>query len=178
MEVDEIILHDEWRKSRRRFFDFALLILKHHARFSLYISPVCLPKKEEIDILERGRNIVVGFGTSKIWYIEYNKLMGGKLKSASLIPPDLLFNKSALTTGFTEGNLEKNIIDGYFRTFTELFPGIEICVKNYEFVCNITKDTLETILRNMELKIRNSGTKNENKDVQDFLGKSCFIICT
>ena len=135
MEVEEIILHDEWGKgSFLRFFDFALLILKTPVRFSLYISPVCLPKKEEIDILESGENIVIGFGTSKIWYIEYNKLLGGKLQPASLIPPDLLFNKSALITEFTEGNLEKNIIDGYFRTFTDLFPGIEICVKNYDFL--------------------------------------------
>jgi hypothetical protein len=178
MEVEEIILHDKWEKdSFSKFFDFALLILKTPARFSLYISPVCLPKKAEIDILERGENIVVGFGISKIWYIEYSKLLGGKLQPASLIPPDLLFNNSAIITGFTEGNLEKNIIDGYFRTFTDLFPGIETCVKNYEFVCNITEDMIETIIRNMETKIRSSGNKNEKHDVQDFLGQSSFIIC-
>ena len=131
-----------------------------------------------MDIFERAENIIVGFGTSKIWFVEYNKLLGGKLESASLLTPELFSNKSSLILGFTEGKLEKNIIDGYFKTFSEIFPGIEICLKNYEIVCNITEQLMEIILRNMEEKIRNSGTKTENPDVQDFLGESTFIIWT
>ena len=168
MEVDEIIIHEEYFISGS--FDFALLTLKQPARFSFKVSPVCLPKKEEIVILERENNIVIGFGTSHIWFIEYNKLLGGKLKTASLITPDLISNKSALIWGFTEGNLEKDMIDGYFKIFIDLFPGIEICIENYEFVCNMTEDTMKTIIRNMEIKIRNSGSRIENYNVKAFLG--------
>ena len=174
MKVEEIIIHEEWLNSGS--FDFSLMILKKPARFSVKVSPVCLPKKDEIDILERGENTVVGFGSTKIWFIEYNKLMGGQLKPASLTPPALLFNNSALIAGFTEGNLEEKIINGYFKTFIDLFPGIEICLENYEFVCNITQETRKIIIRNMETKIGNSGAKNENHEVQYFLGQSTLII--
>ena len=174
MEVDEIIIHEEYFISGS--FDFALLTLKQPARFSFKVSPVCLPKKEEIVILERENNIVIGFGTSHIWFIEYNKLLGGKLKTASLITPDLISNKSALIWGFTEGNLEKDMIDGYFKTFVDIFPGIEICMENYEFVCNITEDIMKTIVGNIALKINNSGSKNDGQDVGAFLGQLTFII--
>ena len=168
MEVEEIIIHEEWFQSRS--FDCSLLILKQPARFSFKVSPVCLPNQNEIDLLERENNVVVGFGTSHIWFIEYNKLLGGKLKSAPMITPELISNKSALIRGLTEGNLEKDIIDGYFKTFIDLFPGIEICIENYEFVCNMTEDILKTIIKNIEIKIRNSGSNNENYNVKDFLG--------
>ena len=168
MEIEEIIIHEEWFKSSS--FDCSLLILKKAARFSFEVSPVCLPKQKEIDLLERENNIVVGFGTSHIWFIEYNKLLGGKLKPAPMITPELISNKSALIWGLTEGNLEKDMIDGYFKTFTDLFPGIEMCITNYEFVCNMTEDTMETIIRNIEIKIRNSGSENEHYNVEAFLG--------
>ena len=168
MEVEEIIIHEEWFQSRS--FDCSLLILKQPARFSFKVSPVCLPNQNEIDLLERENNVVVGFGTSHIWFIEYNKLLGGKLKSAPMITPELISNKSALIRGLTEGNLEKDIIDGYFKTFIDLFPGIEICIENYEFVCNMTEDILKTIIKNIEIKIRNSGSNNDNYNVKDFLG--------
>ena len=174
MEVEEIIRHDEWLKSQT--FDFALLILKETARFSFKVSPVCLLKKEETDILEREKNIVVGFGTSQLWFIEYNKLLGGKLKSASLITPELISNKSALILGFTEGDLEKDMIDGYFKTFFDIFPGIEKCMENYDFVCNFTEDIMKTIVGNIAVKISNSGYKNDDQDVAAFLGKLTFII--
>jgi len=167
MEVEEIIIHEGYSKSM--FYDVSLLILKERARFSFEVSPVCLPKKEEIDILEKENNIVVGFGTTHIWFIVYNTLLGGNLKSASLISPELISNKSALIWGFTEGNLEKEIIDGYFENFIDLFPGIEICIENYDFVCNITEDIMKTIIRNMEMKIMNSGSNIENYNVPAFL---------
>ena len=129
-----------------------------------------------MDFLERENNIVVRFGTSQIWFIEYNKLLGGKLKSASLITPEFISNISALIWRFNEGNLEKDMIDGYFKTFFDIFPGIEICRENYDFVCNVTEDAMETIIRNIALKISNSGGKNDEQDVGAFLGQSTFII--
>jgi hypothetical protein len=132
--------------------------------------------KEETDILEREKNIVVGFGTSQIWFIEYNKMLGGKLKSASLITPELISNKSALILGFTEGNLEKDMIDGYFKTFFDIFPGIEKCMENHDFVCNFTEDIMKTIVGNIAVKISNSGYKKDDQDVAAFLGKLTFII--
>ena len=87
-----------------------------------------------------------------------------------------MLNKSALIWVFSEGNLKKDMIDGYFKTFIEIFPGIEICIENYEFVCNMTEDTMKTIIRNMEIKIRNSESKNKNHNVEAFLGRLNFII--
>ena len=176
MEVAQFIAPRKWYKLGTH--DFSLLILKETTRFSFKVSPVCLPKIEEIDSLERDNNIVVGFGTSNIWFIEYNKLLGRKIDSVSMITPDLISNKSALIWGFTEGNLEKDIVDGYFKTLFEIFPGFEICVENYDFVCNMTEDIRKSIVENIAKKIVDSGNKN---DVGEFLGQLTFItliLCT
>ena len=97
MEVDEIIIREEWITKNGKIsmsYDCSLLFLKESAKFSWKFSPFCLPIKEQIYILERRKNIVVGFGASNIWFIEYNRLLGGKLKSASMITPKIVSNKS------------------------------------------------------------------------------------
>ena len=157
-------------------YDFSLFILKKPVKFSKTVSPLCLPNKQEIDILEKKENIVVGFGISKIWFIEYKRLLGGEMEPAPLINPELFRNHSALIAAFTEGDYEKNMIDGYFKTFIDLFPGMERCMDNHDFVCNMDSELIDEIIRNMEQKIRNSGTKNENKDVEAFLGKYASIV--
>ena len=90
-----------------------------------------------------------------------------------MMTPDLMSNKSALIWGFTEGTLEKDIIDDFYKTFVEIFPGIEVCLKNYDIVCNMTEDMMKTIVENIAEKIRNSGHKD---DIGAFLGQLTFIL--
>jgi hypothetical protein len=175
MDVEDIILHDKWGFDGETY-DFSLFILKKPAKFSKTVSPACLPNEKEIYEIERKENIVVGFGDSKIWFIEYKKLLGGEMEPAPLIDPELFQNHSALISAFTEGDYEKNMIDQYFKTFVGLFPGMEKCLDKHDFVCNMDSEMMETIIRNMEQKIRNSGSKNENKDVEAFLGQYTSIF--
>ena len=63
--------------------------------FSRAVSQICLPIKDDLDVLERKENILIGFGASK-------RLIGGKLESASLIPPKKFLNNSSLISAFTE----------------------------------------------------------------------------
>ena len=170
LEVKEIIQHDEFSLATV-LYDFSLFILRDPARLSRAVSPVCLPHKYEVDEVERKENILIGFGTSKVWFMEYKKLLGGKLQSASLIPPEVYSNKSAAISAFTNDDFHKNVLDGYFETFIKLFPGIEKCINKYEFVCEITDQKLDVIASNIKEKIHKSGSINEDNDVAEFLGQ-------
>ena len=93
------------------------------------------------------------------------------MQSASLIPPEVYSNKSAAILAFTNDDFHKNVLDGYFETFIELFPGIEKCINKYEFVCEITDQMLDVIASNIKEKIHKSGSINEDNDVAEFLGQ-------
>ena len=150
--------------------DFALFILKNPVKFSKTVSPLCLPMKEELERIESEENILVGFGASQIWYLGYDKLLGGKLETTSLIPIEMFANSSAIMDDFRTDNYEEEILQRYFKTFAEIFPGIDSCIKNYKFVCKITDEMLDNIVANIKSKIEKSGTKNDDQDVQAFLG--------
>ena len=175
IKVKEIIKHQEFSRTTA-IYDFSLLILKDPARLSRAVSPVCLPNTNEAEILERKENILIGFGTSKVWFLEYKKLLGGKLESASLIPPEISANKSTIVEALTNDEFHENLVHGYFITLIELFPGIEICIRKYEFICEITDQTLDDITRNIEKTILMSGNSNDNDDVAEFLGLFTFIV--
>ena len=55
------------------------------------------------------------------------------------------------------------------------FPGVETCIQNYEFVCNITSQTFDAIMKNIAQKIHNSGIRKEKNDVEAFLGQYFYI---
>ena len=138
MKVKEVIIHEEFSVTQNNLlYDLSLFILKESARLSRAVSPVCLPNINEVEVLETKENILIGFGTSKVWFLEYKKLLGGKLESASLIPPEISANKSTILSGLTNDEFHENVVHGYFKTLIELFPGIKICIRKYEFICEI-----------------------------------------
>ena len=132
--------------------------------------------KGELERIESEEYILVGFGGSQIWYLEYDKLLGGKLEKASLFPIEMFSNTSAIMEAFRTDNFEEKLLQRYFKTFAEIFPGIGTCIKNYEFVCKITDEMLDNIVENIKSKIEKSGTKNVDQDVQAFLSKLISIF--
>ena len=93
-EVKEVIVHEKYDKDTD-VYDFALFILEDPERLSRKISLVCLPDIKEIGTLETKENILIGFGNSKIWFLEYEKLLGRKLISVSLMTPEMFDNPQA-----------------------------------------------------------------------------------
>ena len=174
LDIKEMIGHEEWNGyvefGKEPVFDFALVILKNPVIFSKKISPLCLSMKEESGRFEREENILVGLGASQIWYLEYDKLLGGNLEKASLIPIEMFANTSALMEAFSTDNFEEKMVQRYFKTFANIFPGIGFCIEKYEFVCKITDEIMDTIVRNIKSNIETSGADNNDQDVQAFLG--------
>ena len=129
--VKEIIKHpqyDDQLDVRRLFFDFALFIMETPVKITKIVSPVCLPLPNEFDNLEKEKNILIGFGLTRMWFQSYNELLGGELQHAPLIPAEILFNETLLSDKLDQPNFQKNIIDGYLKTFKEIFPGIEAMI--------------------------------------------------
>ena len=77
---------------------------------------------------------------------------------------------------FANEDFQNRVIQGFFETFTDLFPGVEKCIQNYEFVCNITSQTFDAIMKNIAQKIHNSGIRKEKNDVEAFLGQYFYIL--
>ena len=169
-QVKDVIKHPEYRQILF-LFDFQLFILETPVKLSKTISPVCLPLPEEYDTLEREENILTGFGAHKVWYLEYEKLLGKPLNRAALIPEELMSNESELIDTITEYDFQKNAIEGFFKNYYEMFPGIEKCIdNNYELVCKITNETLDSLIENIKQKLTDSGRSMEKDDVNRFLG--------
>ena len=74
-EVKEIIVHEKYDKDTD-VYDFALFILEDPERLSRKIITVCLPDEKEIGTFETEEIILIGFGNSKILFLEYEKLLG------------------------------------------------------------------------------------------------------
>ena len=85
-------------------------------------------------------------------------------------------NTEAIMEAFRTDNFEEELVQKYFQTFAEIFPGIDICIENHEFVCNITEEIMDNIVENIKSKIEKSGTKNVDQDVQAFLSKLISIF--
>ena len=117
--IKEIITHPQ-HELATLLFDFALFILKSPVKMSKIVSPVCLPHPDEFDIIERKKNILIGFGLSRMWFQYYNELRGGVLEIAQLIPLEIVQNETALIDKLEESNFQENIIKGFFKTFLEL----------------------------------------------------------
>ena len=173
-EVKEIIVHEKYDKDTD-VYDFALFILEAPERLSRKISLVCLPDIKEIGTLETKENILIGFGNSKIWFLEYEKLLGRKLISVSLMTPEMFDNPQTLASAFMNVEFHNRVIREFFEAFIGFFPGVETCIENYEFVCKITSQKSENIMKNIEHKIRISGGKYENHEVKVFLGQYFHI---
>ena len=92
------------------------------------------------------------------------------LESAQLIPLEIVFNETALIDKLEEPNFQENIIQGFFKTFLELFPGIEACIENYEFVCEIDDVMIDEIINNIAQKISSSGIDQDKEYHEYFLG--------
>ena len=167
-QVKDVIIHPEYN-GEILLFDFVLFVLESPVKLSKIISPVCLPLPEELE-LENKENILTGFGAHKIWYIEYERLLGKPMNRASLIPEELLSNESALMATITDYDFQKNAVERFYNTFYEMFPGIEKCIENFEFVCKITNKTMDSITENIKLKLAESGIPMEKIDVNSFLG--------
>ena len=128
--VKETVIHPKHKYLTKSIgFDFALFLLETPVKISNIISPVCLPRPNELDSLESKKNILIGFGLSRLWFHLYNELLGGELQHAPLIPlKTYLYNQTALLDKLEEPNFQENIIRGYFKNFKEIFPGIEACI--------------------------------------------------
>ena len=115
-------------------------------------------------MLELKENIISGFGVDKIWYIEYERLLGQKWKRVTLLQVD----NSDIT--FPDYYHQKTAIGGFFRIFNEMFPGFDTCIKNLEFVCKIGKEQMDKITENIKMKLINAGQRLDDVDVKHFLG--------
>ena len=177
--VSEIIKHplyDDHRDIQILFFDFALFILETPVKISMIVSPVCLPLPKEFDTLEKENNILIGFGLTRMWFQLYNELLGGELKRAPLIPAEILFNGNLIINKLEQPNFQKNIIDGYFKTLKDIFPGIEACIDDkYDIVRQCLYGAKnEEIVMNIANKISNTGRDMEEEVVKQFLGFYAF----
>ena len=50
------------------------------------------------------------------------------MKKSTVIPPEIYSNEAALISAFSSADFEKNMIDNYFQTFIDSFPGIIIII--------------------------------------------------
>ena len=176
--VKETVKHPKYDPATY-VFDFSLFILENPVAISKKVSPVCLPRPNEFNIFEGKKNILIGFGVSKLWYQLYDDLLGGKLESVLLIPLDILFNETAIIQYLQQPLNQENIISDFFKTFISIFPGIGACIDNendgdvdfnYKFVCNITGVMIDKIIDNIAEKISNTGRDLDQEDVNYFLG--------
>ena len=90
MNVREIFRHPKYETIPRVIFDFGLLLLEAPVEMSKTVSPVCLPRPNEFTAVEKEKSILIGFGTSRLWYQLYDELLGGELPRAPLIPIEIL----------------------------------------------------------------------------------------
>ena len=86
-KAKEIILHPE--NSYNNINDFGILILEIPVKFSHTIGPVCLPLPEDYSVLEEEENILTGYGMNKLWFNEYERLLGKPLPRANLLPKNI-----------------------------------------------------------------------------------------
>ena len=156
--------------------DFSLLILQKPVKFSQTISPICLPMKGELQILETHDNMFLGFGASKVWFVEYAKMMGGKFFRSLLIPVRMFSDTSRLMKAFRTDYFKKKLIQAYIRVFNWIFPGIDICIYNTEFVCKITNKIMDTIVKNINSKIKKIGNKERSSRCRRILGEFLFTF--
>ena len=108
----------------------------------------------------------------------YNVLLGWELQNAPLIPAEILINETLLSDKLHQPNFQKNIIDGYFKTFKEIFPGIEACIDdNNDFVRHCQDGAKnEEIVMKIANKISNTGRDMDEEVVKNFLG--CYAFNT
>ena len=169
-EVKESIVHPKYNITTNAY-DFAILILKTPVKMSRKISPVCLP--DPIDpmdeILETKNNIQIGFGTSRIWFYEYQYLLKGQLEFAQFIPPEVFNDLPVFLSALQEDGFQRKIIEGYFQKFKELFPGIDECIEDNAFVRELKNDSIDNIVANIRIKLMNSGRRVEEKRLEQFL---------
>ena len=154
-------------------FDIGLIIFDP-VRITKIINPVCLPSPEEVESLETEKNIVIGFGIHKLWYQEYQRLYGKPMENAQLVKFEELMKPEFIKI-FAEGEYQKKIVDGFFKVFFEIFPGIEVCVENYEFVCNMTDEFMTKLTSNIMEKLKNVGKNIETEEFRIFQGLYIFI---
>ena len=152
---------------------FLILLLEASVEMSKTVSPVCLPRPNEFTTVEKEKSILIGFGTSRLWYQLYDELLGGELPRAPLIPIELLENETALFDKLEQPKYQENIIHGYFKTFKEIFSGIEACIDdNYNVVSDLclNKTKVDEIVNNIGDKLSNAGRDLDEQDVKYFLG--------
>ena len=75
-----------------------------------------------------------------------------------------------LKVGNINYELQKNITDEFLEAFVKIFPGFGDCIRNYDFVCIITNTTLNRMTAQMKERIDNSINRNEDNEVNAFLG--------
>ena len=68
--------------------------------------------------------------------------------------------------------IQRNAVEDFYKTFLEYFPGLELCVIDFEFVCTMTDKEMKLIMEQIAMNIRNSLSKNRNskEDVKKFYG--------
>ena len=140
MDVQEIIPHEGFAGTDDmrivNINDFSLLILQKPVKFLQTISPICLPKKGKLQILETHDNMLVGYVASKVWFVECEKMMGGKFFRSFLIPVRMFSDTTRLMKAYRTDYFEKKQVQVYFKVFAWIFPGIDICILyNIVFVC-------------------------------------------
>ena len=86
-----------------------------------------------------------------------------------IIPQQIFFDLSALRSALLEEGFQRKIIEGYFKIFKDLFPGIDECIQDIEFVRELKNYIIQKIVANIRIKIQNSDRKVESKRLEQFL---------
>ena len=177
--ITKILIHPKYKAEEHDRFDFALFQVNAPIQFSKQIRPVCLPLKSEYDTMYVKENLVTGFGVHKIWIHEYERLLGERFLRNTLFTMETL--KKVANGSKINYELQTNITDEFLEAFVKIFPGFENCIRNHNFVCNITNETLNEMTAQIKERIENAIHRNEENEVNGFLGlyintQICFCI--
>merc|ERR1712142_1404609 len=175
-KVEKVVPH-QFDTEGNKENDISLYILENPVVFTWKVRPVCLPEREQdLELLETSPNILPGFGTQNTWLLEYEKLLGGKEKIKRMD----LFTEENIKELMRNPEFWEPFIKKFFQTFVELFPGLDLCLKDdmeFDLECwpyKIEENTLKIIDKNMTARLEKSN--NGEKEIEDFLKTTHTIL--
>merc|ERR1712142_1330084 len=183
-KVEKIVSHQFDGETKIMVNDISLYILENPVVFTWKVRPVCLPEREQdLELLETSPNILPGFGTQNTWLLEYEKLLGGKEKIKRMD----LFTEENIKELMRNPEFWEPFIKKFFQTFVELFPGLDLCLKDdmeFDLECwpykieentlKINEETVKIIDKNMTARLEKSN--NGEKEIEDFLKTTHTIL--